>query len=88
MPSGIPTHSGRRVNPEQLGKRIRQIRKAHNLSQRKLAKQLGISQTLVGFFERGQRRVPINILLEVSILGDVSLNWLVTGHEFKAGKKK
>ena len=88
MSRGTATQSSRKLNREQLGKRIRQIRKDENLSQRKLAKKLGISQTLVGFFERGQRRVPIDILLEISRMGEVSLDWLVTGQEFKAKKKK
>ena len=88
MSKSTATQSSQKVNREQLGMRIRQIRKGHSLSQRKLAKQLGISQTLIGFFERGQRRVPIDILLAISIMGEVSLDWLVTGQEHKPKKKK
>ncbi|MFC2076883.1 recombinase zinc beta ribbon domain-containing protein [candidate division KSB1 bacterium] len=69
------------IDPEQIGHRIKKIRKELGLSQRKIAKQLGISQGLWGFYERGERRVHVDILLAISQIGDVSLHWLVTGQE-------
>jgi transcriptional regulator with XRE-family HTH domain len=76
------------IDPKAMGGRMRQIRKDHKMSIRSLAKQLGISFSLLGFYERGDRRVPINMLYEVSRLGGVSIDWLVTGQEIRNGKRK
>jgi PAS domain S-box-containing protein len=73
--------SSQKVDRLSLGLRIRDIRKSKSLSIRALAKEMGISFSLLGFYERGRRRVPVDILLTIARLGSVSLDWLITGQE-------
>lgn len=60
-----------------LGGRMAELRKQQGLSQTQLAELLGISQQLVAFYERGQRRVPIDLLPAVARLLGVSVEELL-----------
>lgn len=60
-----------------LGGRMAELRKQQGLSQTQLADLLGISQQLVAFYERGQRRVPIDLLPGVARLLGVSVEELL-----------
>lgn len=48
---------------ESLGERIREYRRVHGLSQRKLAEQLGVNQTKLAGWERGEHQ-PSKMLLD------------------------
>ena len=48
---------------ENLGDRIREYRRVHGLSQKKLAEQLGIDQTTLAGWEKGEHR-PTKKLLD------------------------
>ena len=48
---------------ENLGDRIRHYRRIHGLSQKKLAKQLGVDETTVAGWEKGEHR-PTKKLLD------------------------
>lgn len=55
---------------QELGQRITRLRKEQGLTQAQLAELLDISQQLVAFYERGQRRVPVDVLPDLArILG-------------------
>ena len=60
-----------------LGQRMLELRKEQGLTQGQLAELLGISQQLVAFYEKGQRRVPIELLPEVARLLGVSVEELL-----------
>jgi len=60
-----------------LGQRMLELRKAQGLTQGQLAELLGISQQLVAFYEKGQRRVPIDLLPEVARLLGTSVEELL-----------
>jgi len=62
-----------------IGNRIKKIRNDHDLSQIELAEMLSISQASVGHYENGKRRPPIKILIKLSKIGNVSLDWLIKG---------
>jgi len=64
-----------------IGNRIKKIRNDHDLSQIELAEMLSISQASVGHYENGKRRPPIKILIMLSKIGNVSLDWLIRGTE-------
>ena len=53
---------GSRTFLKELGQRLTVLRKAQGLTQTQLAQELDISQQLVAFYERGQRRVPIDLM--------------------------
>lgn len=69
----------RGVNMDSIGKRIRKIRKENNLSQKQLAKKLSVSQATVGHYEKNKRNPSIDNLIKLADIGNVSLDWLITG---------
>jgi PAS domain S-box-containing protein len=77
----MSTTNQQKVDKIALGDRIRGIRKGMSLSLRSLSEQLGISFSLLAFYEKGKRRVPVDILNTIAQLGNVSLDWLITGQE-------
>ena len=59
------------------GQRIRGIR--GNLSQREFAGKIRVTQVEVSRYERGMRTPPVEILLKLSVLGNVSVDYLLQG---------
>jgi transcriptional regulator with XRE-family HTH domain len=68
--------AGRKFLAE-LGERIARRRKEQGLTQVQLAELLGISQQLVAFYERGERRIPVDVLPEAARLLGVSVEELL-----------
>lgn len=60
-----------------LGERIRRLRTGARLKQNELAQKLGISTSAVGMYEQGRREPPYHILLKISELFGVSIDWLL-----------
>ncbi len=68
-----------KVDREGVGVRIRQVRKAINLSQMEFAQLIGCSRMQIYFAERG-RNIPSNSFLKkVAKNCHVSYEWLITG---------
>ena len=64
-----------------IGNRIKKIRNEHDLSQIELAEMLSISQASIGHYENGKRKPPIKILIKLSKIGNVSLDWIIKGKQ-------
>lgn len=67
-----------------LGEHIRLLRRRSKMTQGELAKRLEISQSAVGMYEQGRREPPYDLLIKISKLFDVKLDWLLsddTEHE-------
>lgn len=63
----------------ELGKRITGLRKRRSWSRLKLARRLGVPRSRVGFWERGEHAPPIESLVALSEVLDISLDELVMG---------
>ena len=61
----------------ELGKRIASCRKEQKLSQNELAKKLNITQQLIGFYELGKRRIPIDVLIKMTKTLHTDINILI-----------
>lgn len=57
--------------------RIRDLREDHDLTQAALSKKLNVSQRAYSHFETGTRGIPIEILIQLADIYDVSLDYLV-----------
>ena len=57
--------------------RIRDLREDADLSQTKLAQKLGMSQTGYSKYETGENDIPTAILIKLSALYDVSIDYML-----------
>jgi len=61
------------------GKRIQELRKAHEMTQAQLAEALNISLDHLRKIEGGQRGCSVDLLIALAAAFDVSLDFLVLG---------
>lgn len=61
---------------------LREIRRKKGLSQLKVAMDLSISREALSYYETGKRSPDLQMLLQLSQYFDVSIDYLITGHEF------
>lgn len=70
-------------DPKESGKRIQTMRNSMGLTQEQLAERLNIATSTLGNIERGSKGISMDLAVEISIVLDVSLDYLVLG-----GKRK
>jgi len=61
---------------EAVAKRIKDLRESVNLSQNKMAKELGISQSALNRYEHDETSVPDDVLFKYAEFFDVSLDYI------------
>jgi len=61
-----------------LGKRIREERKKHNLTQEQLAELLSVSTTYIGYVERGERNLTLPKLTQLAAILGVTIEELMS----------
>ena len=62
---------------------LKNVRKNLNLNQQKVAFDLNISREALSHYENGKRQPSLDLLLKMSDYFNVSINYLITGQEFK-----
>ena len=62
--------------------RIMQLRKKANMSQLQFAEALHVSASTVGMYEQARRVPSLDILIRMSTIFSVSLDYLITGANF------
>ena len=58
-------------------RRLRDLREDHDFSQRTLSAMIGMSQTGYSKYETGENDIPTAILIKLSRLYDVSIDYLL-----------
>ena len=58
------------------------LRTRAGMTQRKLAKELHVSLSTIGMYEQGRRTPSVEILIQMSNIFGVSLDYLIIGIEF------
>lgn len=66
---------------KQSGMRIKELRKMHGYTQEELAERLGISAGHMGKIETGAKGVSIDVMVVISSLFHISLDYLILGKE-------
>ncbi len=66
-----------------LGARIATLRRAANLSQGALARRLQVSASAIGMYEQGRREPSAEILVALSRIFGVTVDYLLTGQASK-----
>lgn len=62
-----------------IGLRIKKIRLSLMITQTSFAAKLGISHAAISQYEMGDSLPSIKILIKISAIGDVTLDWLILG---------
>lgn len=62
---------------------LRNIRKARNLYQQKVALDLNITREALSHYENGRREPTLAMLVRMSKYFHVSIDYLITGKEFE-----
>ena len=62
---------------------LKEIRKLKNLNQQKVAIDLNISREALSHYETGKREPSLALLVQMSEYFNVSINYLITGEDFK-----
>lgn len=57
--------------------RLRDLREDHDMTQRQLAEQLHISQNTYSQYENGVRQLPIEVLIQLSEIYNVSTDYIL-----------
>ncbi len=63
---------------------LKQIRKEKGYSQLKIAMDLSISREAISYYENGKRDPDIQMLIILSEYFNVSIDYLILGHEFES----
>lgn len=71
-----------------LPERIYFLRKKAGMKQSDLAKKLNISASTLGMYEQGRRSPNVEMLVNLSTIFDVSLDYLITGSDYKSSRSK
>ena len=72
---------------ETTSRRMSDLRTSINITQAKLAKELGISQAAINRYENNNAAVPDNALLKYADFFDVSADYILGRCEYPQGKK-
>ena len=73
------SETGRKIDTSTIAGRMKAVRAALGLSQRKFAKRLYVSQSYFGEVELGNRRMSDRIIHLISTNYKISKEWLKTG---------
>lgn len=74
---------------ELIGRRIRNLRTEHNMTQRELAKRLGLVSSAISNYEKGTREISIEIIIKISDLFEVDTSYLLgVNNVMQSGKRK
>ncbi len=72
------------IDYREIGKRIRLIRKAQNLSQEQLAEKIDVGTSHISHIENGHTKMSIQVLILLSNALNVSADQLLCGHIYEA----
>ncbi len=58
-------------------KRLKELRKKNNLTQKDISKKLKISQSLYSYYESGKKNIPVRILSKLAKEYNTSIDYIV-----------
>ena len=67
------------IDAREIGQRIKKLRKERGISQEQLAAMLGVTVNYMSRIEPGLRRASLDLLVDIAVLFDVTLDYLVMG---------
>lgn len=73
---------------KESGKRIATLRKEKGMTQEQLAEKLNISYSMMAKIEIGNKGISIDLLIELAVFFDVSMEFIILGYELHRDKLK
>ena len=73
---------------KESGKRIAALRKEKGMTQEQLAEKLNISYSMMAKIEIGYKGISIDLLIELAVFFDVSMEFIILGCELHRDKLK
>ena len=70
-----------------IGERITQLRRQQNFSQEELAKEIGVSRTIIGNYERNTNTPSIDVLVKMAKTFNVTVDFLIGEGELSSFDK-
>ncbi len=64
---------------QEIGERVRAIRKSLRFEQTELAKEMGVSQAIISQYEKGLTEIPLSFLEHLKKKHRVSSDWVIFG---------
>lgn len=61
----------------EFGKRLRSLRLQNNLSQKQLAAQIGVQNSIISFYEVGERSPSLDVIMKLASVFHVSTDYLI-----------
>ena len=61
----------------EFGKRLRSLRLQNNLSQKQLAAQIGVRNSMISFYEMGDRQPSLDVIIKLASVFHVSADYLM-----------
>lgn len=68
--------TNKKLNKELIGKRLKEFRKSHNLTQDKLAKEINTSHSTISGYEHGKNMILTAFAYNIAKKYNISLDWL------------
>jgi transcriptional regulator with XRE-family HTH domain len=66
---------------DNMGERLRELRKQKNLTQEELGKKVSLSASTIGMYEQGRRKPDYSTLVQLCDIFHVSISYIITGNE-------
>jgi DNA-binding XRE family transcriptional regulator len=67
------------MTPKNTGRRLLRTREALELSQAEFCRQIGVERNLYNPFEKGRRRITIDVAMKISNRYGITLDWIYAG---------
>jgi transcriptional regulator with XRE-family HTH domain len=67
------------IDAKEIGQRIKGLRKERGITQEQLAAMLGVTVNYLSRIEPGIRRASLDLLVDIALLFDTTLDYLVLG---------
>lgn len=64
-------------------RRIKELREDHGFTQKFVASYLTLDRVVYGRYENGKREIPVSCLINLSLLYNVSIDYLVESDKIK-----
>lgn len=71
-----------------IGEKIKQLRKENDITQEELAKNIGVSTSMVGMYETNSRKPSYDVLVKISKYFKVSTDYLLGKIQYKTYGEK